>query len=239
MYVAVCDDDSVSREFEAALIRQWAEQNSLVVNIDVFSSAENFLFEIEDRKIDYDLFILDIQMGKMNGVELARNLRKMGMNGTLVFLTGVKDYAIEGYEVGAVRYLLKPLKEENLFSVLDMAYKTQKQQENDVFLLQISGEITKIPFNNIVYIEANGHYVSLTGTDFKKEWKSSFSTVTEGLDARGFFLLSRGLLVNLDHVKRISRTECLLDNGTNLPVARNKYSELNESFINFYKEKMK
>ena len=129
--IAVCEDDSPSRDFETKLINNWAEKSALNVNIDSYTSAENFLFESED-KLEYDLLLLDIQMGKMNGVELARVLRKRGFSGALVFLTGVKDYAIEGYEVGAVRYLLKPIKEEDFFKTLSLVYADFDKQKEDV-----------------------------------------------------------------------------------------------------------
>ena len=115
--IAVCEDDAPSREFETTLINEWSKKSGTSVCVDAYTSAENFLFESED-KLEYDLLILDIQMGKMNGFELAKSLRQRGFEGALIFLTGIKDFAIEGYEVGAIRYLLKPLKEEELFKTL-------------------------------------------------------------------------------------------------------------------------
>lgn len=240
MYIAICEDDKTSREYESILIHKWAEKNKLKINVDCYSSAENFLFESED-KLPYDLLLLDIQMGKMNGFELAKTLRKRGFSGSLAFLTGITDYAIEGYEVGAVRYILKPLKEENLFSVLDTVYQDFSKKTEEAFLLQIGSDISKIPYSEIVYLEANGHYVHLCGLrqgkTFEKEWKSNFGTVAEEFENRGFFCLRRGLLVNLLHVQKITKTECLLDTKESLPVARNNYDNLNKAFIDYYMEK--
>lgn len=244
MLIAICEDDNASREYENLLIHQWAEKNNIKVTVDSYSSAENFLFESED-KIEYDLLLLDIQMGKMNGFELAKVLRKRGFSGSLAFLTGITDYAVEGYEVGAVRYILKPVKEQNLFSVLDLVYADYAKRSQDVFILQIGTDVSKIPFENIVYVEARGHYVHLCGTGnvaggdggFEKEWKATFSAVAPEFEGKGFFCLRRGLLVNLAHVQKITKTECAMDNGEILPVARNNYDDLNRAFIDFYREK--
>lgn len=240
MRIAICEDDKVSRDYESLLIHKWAQNNQLKITVDSFTSSENFLFESED-KIEYDLLLLDIQMGKMNGFELAKTLRNRGFSGSLAFLTGIMDYAIEGYEVGAVRYLLKPVKEENLYQLLDTVYKDLEKQTNQMFLLKIGTDVSKIPFENIVYIEASGHYVRLCGLDgkddFEKEWKASFSSVTPSFDNHDFFCLRRGLLVNLLHVSKITKTECTLTNGEILPVARNNYEDLNRAFIDFYREK--
>ena len=232
--IAVCEDDSPSRDFESKLINNWAEKSAVNVNIDSYTSAENFLFESED-KLEYDLLLLDIQMGKMNGVELAKTLRRRGFEGALVFLTGVKDYAIEGYEVGAVRYLLKPLKEEEFFKTLSLVHSEFSNREKDVFLLQIGADVSKIEYDKIIYIEARGHYVHLCGSGFEKEWKAAFSSVSPDFEAHDFFCLRRGLLVNLEHISRITRTDCILDNGESIPIARGKYQELNEAFIKHYR----
>ena len=235
--IAVCEDDSPSRDFETKLINNWAQKSAVNVSIDSYSSAENFLFESEDR-LEYDLLLLDIQMGKMNGVELARVLRKRGFSGALVFLTGVKDYAIEGYEVGAVRYLLKPIKEEDFFKTLSLVYADFDKHKEDIFVLQTGNELCKIEYSRIVYIEARGHYVFLCASDTAscRQWKGSFGSVSESFEAHDFFCLRRGLLVNLDHVQKINRTECLMDNGEIIPIARGKYTELNEAFINHYRQ---
>lgn len=270
MLIAICEDDNASREYENLLIHQWAEKNNLKITVDSYSSAENFLFESED-KIEYDLLLLDIQMGKMNGFELAKTLRKRGFSGSLAFLTGITDYAVEGYEVGAVRYILKPVKEQTLFGVLDLVYADYAKRSQDVFILQIGTDVSKIPFENIVYVEARGHYVHLCGVGkgavggagglekhgmslprgelcvagdssgraggFEKEWKATFSAVAPEFEGKGFFCLRRGLLVNLAHVQKITKTECIMDNGEVLPVARNNYDDLNRAFIDFYREK--
>jgi len=245
MRIAICEDDKASRDYEAELINQWADKNQIKITLDAFSSAENFLFEMED-KLEYDFLILDIQMGKMNGFELAKTLRGRGFSGSLAFLTGITDYAVEGYEVGAVRYILKPVKEENLFSVLDKVFAELKTQEEEVFILQIGNDLSRIPFNNIIYIEANGHYVHLCGNDggvsgggkpFEKEWKANFSSVSPDFENKGFFCLKRGLLVNLAHVQKITKTECSMTNGENLPVARSNYDDLNRAFIDFYRSR--
>ncbi len=234
MRIAVCEDEKASRDFECSLINKWAEQKQIHIQIDSYPNAENFLFEMED-KLEYDFLLLDIQMGKINGFELAKILRSRGFNGALAFLTGILDYAVEGYEVGAVRYLLKPVKEPALFALMDAVYADVSKKTEEFFLLQTGGDVLKIPFREIIYVEARGHYVHLCTASSEKEWKASFGEVTAGFDDSKFFGLRRGLLVNLEHVSKITRTECTLTNGEVLPVARNNYESLNRAFIDFYK----
>ncbi len=233
--VAICEDEKVVLDFETSLVNKWAAGRGSSLELDTYISAEQFLFESED-KAPYDLLIFDIQMKNMNGMELAKTLRRRGCDAVIIFITGVPDYAIEGYEVGAVRYILKPVKEEVLDGLLDSAFEERQKKSEDYFMLGQGTELEKISFEKIIYIEARGHYVFLKGTDFEREWKAGFTETSGAFDGKGFFCLRRGLMVNLAHVQRITRTDCILDDGESLPVARGAYKELNEAFIAFFKK---
>ena len=233
--IAICEDEKVILDFESSLVKDWAAEAGCPLELDTYISSEQFLFESED-KAPYDVLIFDIQMKNMNGMELAKTLRRRGCDSVIIFVTGVPDYAIEGYEVGAVRYILKPVKTEVLKGLLDSAWSDSQKKSEDYFVLGQGSDLEKISFDKILYIEACGHYVHLKGLDFEREWKAGFSETATAFDGKGFFCLRRGLLVNLAHVERITRTECLLDGGEALPVARGVYKELNEAFIEFFKK---
>ena len=235
MRIAICEDEKVVLDFESSLVSQWAAGCGCPLQLDTYISAEQFLFESED-KAPYDILIFDIQMKNMNGMELAKKLRERGCDAVIIFITGIPDYAIEGYEVGAVRYILKPVKAEVLNGLLDSVLSERQKKAEDYFMLGQGADLEKISFEKIVYIEARGHYVYLKGTDFEREWKAGFSETSASFEGHGFFCLRRGLLVNLKHVEKITRTNCVLDNGETLPVARGVYKELNEAFIAFFKK---
>ena len=234
--IAICEDEKNILDFECSLVSSWAKERDLsnCTVLDSYVSAEQFLFEIED-KAPYDVLIFDIQMKNMNGMELAKKLRANGCDSVIIFVTGVPDYAIEGYEVGAVRYILKPVKQEVLFNLLDAAFEERKKKTEDYFVLGQGADLERIAFNRILYIEARGHYVYMKGMDFEREWKSSFSDASVAFDGKNFFCLRRGLLVILCHVSRITRTDCILDNEESLPVARGVYKDLNDAFIKFFR----
>ena len=234
--IAICEDDTAQREYEETLIRHWANDRKNNIVLDSYATAEQLLFACEDKP-PCDLYILDIQMGQMNGMELAAKLRDQGLDGAILFLTGIPDYAIEGYMVGAVRYLLKPIREEDFLTLLDTLYQARKKDGESCFILKQGNSVRKIKHADILYVEARGHYIHMQTAKGGEEWKDSFSAVKDALFLPGFFLLKRGLIVNLAQVEQISRTECILGNGTSLPVARTKYKELNKAFIDFYQTK--
>ena len=237
--IAICEDEKVVLDFESSLVKEWGEASICkgAFELDTYVSSEQFLFESED-KAPYDVLIFDIQMKNMNGMELAKKLRARGCDSVIIFVTGVPDYAIEGYEVGAVRYILKPVKPEVLKSLLDSIFSDCAKKAESYFVFEQGTDVERIPFEKIIYVEACGHYVFLKCIDFEREWKASFSTITAQMEkSEKFFCLKRGLIVNLEHVRQITRTECIMDNGEVLPVARSTYKELNEAFIDFFKQK--
>ena len=232
--IAVCEDEKAQIEYLQMLLEQWSVRSGNKMTVDTYTSAEQYLFETEEKQ-SFDLLLLDIQMGCMNGVELARKVRERDAKVSIVFLTGIKDYAIEGYEVGAVRYLLKPVKEAELFALLDRLCEAAKEQKENYFLFQTVGVTSRVPFSDIFYAEADGHYVCLKTSEKEWKWKENISSRSGELEAKGFFLLRRGLYVNLSKVEQIGKTECILENGEVLPVTKARYQALNEAFIAYYK----
>ena len=115
--IAICDDRQEDREYVRQLTACWAQQRGNQVEMTEFCSAEQFLFSCPQP--DFDLLLLDIEMGEMDGVSLAKQVRRTNELMQIVFITGYSDYITEGYEVAALHYLMKPVKEEKLFVVLD------------------------------------------------------------------------------------------------------------------------
>ena len=230
--IAVCEDEKTQMDYLCRKLEKFEEENEVRLDIDCYFNAEQLLFEKED-KAQYDIFILDIQLKKMNGMELAKKLRSVDKEAYIVFLTGLREYALEGYEVGAVRYLLKPLKEENLFAALREICEQETGRRTTYLILENAGK--KILCRDILYVEADGHYLSFVQEKKTDQCKASLNSMAKELEEKGFALLRRGLYVNLYHVERIGRQECTLDDGSSLPVSRGCYQNLNQSFIRYYK----
>ncbi len=234
--IAFCEDEKPQSEYITGLIKTYAQRRHKTIVVDTYTSAEQFLISQEDEQ-PYHLFILDIQLGKMNGMDLAKKIREKEKEAYIVFLTGLKDYAIEGYEVGAVRYLLKPVREEVLFELLEKICDEIESGETKYFLYQASGCTKRIPFSDIYYIESEGHYVNIHTAHEANRWKSSLSSIAKQFERQGFVVVRRGLYANISHIERIGRLECFLDNGETLPVSKSCYKAINQAFIEYYQER--
>ena len=118
--IAICDDSDADRQYVFDMVKAWAEASGHTVQVDSFPSAESFLFRYEEEN-DYDILLLDIEMGGMDGVSMAKRIRRENAAVQIVFITGYSDYIAEGYEVAALHYLMKPVSRDKLFAVLDRA----------------------------------------------------------------------------------------------------------------------
>jgi DNA-binding LytR/AlgR family response regulator len=173
-------------------------------------------------------------MGGQNGVELARDLRKTDEKLVIIFITGFSDYISEGYDVSALHYLMKPVKEYKLFEVLDKAVKNLTQK-NKSLLLTVDGEMYRIALSEIRYIEARDHYVVIRTVSQEYKTKMNLSEIEKSLD-NSFFRCQRSFIVNLKFVYKITRTFIVIDDMTEIPLSRNLYEAANQAVIRFFPE---
>ena len=226
--VAICDDSDADRRYIMDMVCSWASAAGHEVQIDGFPSAESFLFRYAGES-DYDILLLDIEMGAMDGVTMAKELRKSNDMVQIIFITGYSDYISEGYEVAALHYLMKPVNEEKLCLVLDRA--AEKLAKNERILnFEVSGEMVRVPIYQIRYADVLGNYVTVHAqTDVTV--KMTLGELEKQLDER-FYRVGRSALVNLTQISRVTRAEIRLNDGTAIPLPRGAYEGVNRAIIN-------
>ena len=226
--VAICDDSDVDRRYIMDMVRSWASAAGHEVQIDGFPSAESFLFRYAGES-DYDILLLDIEMGAMDGVTMAKELRKSNDTVQIIFITGYSDYISEGYEVAALHYLMKPVNEEKLCLVLDRAAEKLAKNER-VLNFEVSGEMVRVPIYQIRYADVLGNYVTVHAqTDVTV--KMTLGELEKQLDER-FYRVGRSALVNLTQISRVTKAEIRLSDGTGIPLPRGAYEGVNRAIIN-------
>lgn len=227
---AVCDDNQEDMEYIEKLIRVWNQSAGYQIRIERFPSGEAFLFAYEDDP-GFDVLFLDIEMKEISGIDLAQKLRELGSGIQIVFVTGYMEYIAQGYDVEALHYLLKPVTEEKLFGVLDRAMERLKNRERELTLTLPEG-IARIPLAEIRYLEVMGNYVTIYGRE-SYSVKRTLSQLEELLDER-FYRIHRSYIVNMQLVKKCTRTEVILKDDTVLPLSRRNYEGLNRAMIMYF-----
>lgn len=224
---AICDDQAEAREYVAGMVRQWAEKSGNPASIDCFPSAESFLFRYADRP-DYDILLLDIEMGAMDGVTLAKKLRRTNETVQIVFITGYSDYISDGYDVAALHYLVKPVSQEKLSSVLDRAEEKCRRNEK-VLLLESGGAFVRVPVYQIRYAEVQANYVTVHAKA-NYSCKMPLGQLEKELDDR-FYRVGRSAIVNLGCISRVTKTDIYLQDGAVIPLPRGAYEGVNRAII--------
>lgn len=229
--IAICDDDNSQIKALKKMLTEW---NSCTI-ISEYNSAEQFLFNYPD--VSCDLLLLDIEMGDMNGMELARELRAKGDMLPIIFITGFSKYIGDGYDVEALHYLLKPVDKKKLFQVLDRY--AGRHKPNNRIILPSGDESLLVASDDIVYLEAFGKKTQVTLNSGKEIiCTCGLSDVSKKL-GQGFVSCHRSYVVNIRLIRSISRTEVTMDGGKKIPVSRRLYDSVNREFIDYYKEARK
>lgn len=232
MNLAVCDDDVRHIDYITELLSAYRKEKAVSLRWTIFSSGFALLDALDHGEI-FDAVLLDIYMGDMNGMDVARHIRGMNNSMHILFLTASPQFAVESYCVEATDYLLKPIKKERLFQSLDRLFsRMDTAAEYGTTVKDTDGRIIKILWNQLMYAEAMGHYVLFhhaNGTVTKA--LLPLSSLLESLLSHGDFVQShRSYIVNLRYVHRIEKRGLVMLSGTQIPLPKSRYQQLTDRF---------
>jgi DNA-binding LytR/AlgR family response regulator len=227
--VLICDDNRESLD----VIRQKAAEIFAKLNIqgkfDLYSTCESVS---EDSLNNCDIALLDVDFEGQtsNGIDLARKVRQVNKRAVILFITNFIEYAPEGYEVQAFRYILK----RDLDTVLGrylMEAMELLSDSWDCLRLDYRGELLELPFDSILYLEVLGHSVSIVTEGETYTLSASLSSFEQELENHGFLRVHKSYLVNMRHIKKFQCRELTLDNGTAIRVSEKSYAEQKRKYL--------
>ena len=223
MRIAICDDEEIYRvELKTILDKLLINVD---YNIDTFDDGRQLMESF--NKAPYDLVFLDIEMPAVDGITLAKSIRSKSENVFIVFLTGHIEYALEGYEVNALRYLTKPVDIGKLKEVI--RYIQEKQGSARQLIIREDGEEILIDINDVIYMESMNQNVRIVSTSGEHIIRYNIGDFEEQLKNDGFFRIHRGYLISLSKVKKLVKNDVIMDNGEMLPVSRSNLRQLKEA----------
>lgn len=232
--IGICEDDITQREYMLQEIQSYYNECGEKVKIETFVSAEAFMFHYPEE-IPFDCLILDIKMKKIDGMELAKWIRKKDSNIRIIFITGDKDYVFDGYKVSAIRYILKPYKRKDLIEALKCVNESVSEKKaEEVVYISYQGDSLKLVKQDILYVQVKGHYIDICTKGNQYNYKETMQNIRKILNSSEFVMANRSVLINLQHVEKITKTECFMDNEEVLSISRGCYRELNNAFIRYY-----
>ena len=231
MRIAVCDDEKrFTGEF-----RRITESiyNRLDYDVYEFQAAADL---IESFKLKaFDIVFLDIEMPGTDGLELSKQLRKLSSEVIIVFLTSHVEYAIKGYEVNALRYLLKPITAEALKEIID--HVSSKIYDGKALWVRSEDREVKVKLDDILYIEALNQYVLIRTSGEEIRVRGMISDYEEKLVKEDFFRIHRSYIVPLGKIVKTGNTEVILEGNVIIPLSRSKKKELNDKMLDYMRRK--
>lgn len=235
LHIAVCDDEpQMAEQNEAALSRildGHGLQRSRDYEIDVFHVPALLVQRLEQDRSVYDILMLDIQLADTNGTELAHFLRDHDVQAEIIYVTDYPGFALDSFPTYPLEYLLKPVDEERLAAAMDRYLLMHRPPER--LFLQTGSR--GIPLEDILYLEIAGRKTAVYTVEEQELISRTLSSLEDSLLTQGFCHSHFSYLVNLAHVKRVTRSAILLDNGDEIPVSRRYYQQFMDRYIEHLK----
>lgn len=230
VYIAVCDDRAEELTALTALLEQWQVQRRAPLRYRTFRSAAAMLDAAQKER--FTLYLLDVMMPGIDGMEAARELRSFDDAADIVFLTSAPGFAYESYSVRAMEYLLKPITAKLLFPLLD-AIVLREQRPQDALTLRAGAMLIRVPFSRLAFVEVRGKHLYFNQTDGQvREVAASMKDYEPLLLARPEFMrVHRSYIVNMYQVDELSPAGIHTFSGVNLPVSRLLYSQLQKDYM--------
>lgn len=232
LQIAVCEDDKAMGSYLKQLIEQrLADENNY--RVEVFLSGGELL----ERGRNFDIFFLDIDLKDMSGIDMARNLRE-NSGAVIIFVTALKEYVFDAFDVQAFQYLLKPINEEKFFRALDgaVAECLTGGAREEPLVIRVKGIYRSISRESIIYAENEARKVVLHLKEEQVSYYAKMSELEKILDGR-FFRCHRGYLVNLNEVKGYDTGSIQLKNGETILMAKQKYGAFVSAYMEFLRKR--
>ena len=229
--VAVCDDSSDIRSQLRQYLQTFSDSSKIEIELSQYTSGEQLL------AADYhslDLLILDIQMDGLNGLDTARQIRCTDSDLTIIFFTNYVQYALEGYEVQAYRFLLKPLTYEQFSTVVGAALLEKQTRRQQTLLIVGRDKSTRIPTDDILYIETERGHVIIHTADSSVPSSASMKETEQALQDALFFRCHTAYLVPLRKIVSIGLQDIELQGGVQIPLSKHRRKALKEALALFW-----
>lgn len=236
MKIAVVDDNRTERDFLISNLKKFSMEYNFEIQTTGYSSGESFLEEADFSILD--VVFLDIYLGGITGMEIAKRLRTEEYDGMIVFCTLTAEFALEGYEVKAAGYIVKPFSYERITALLlDIA--KMLQERSLCIRIKEKRQWYKVNLCDILYAENHANYVFIYTNSKMYSTRMPFREMQSMLlSSPSFAKCDRGIVINLINVREIKNNIVLMKNGDCLPVSRSNISTVKERYFDFVFEKM-
>lgn len=232
--IAICDDSKIDITVLREFVNEYISKRELECDLRVFNHPDTLLQECESFRPH--IYILDIIMPMVTGIEVARELRWNQKESQIIFTTSDPSFALEAFDVNPINYLVKPLEKKKLFDTLDMSLRRVEFEESKTVNIKVRGGYETVDIKNILYLDYRNHVVTYHMNDGDE---ISTSTLRIGfveylrtnLEGMGFVQCHESIAVRLEAISGLSRDTITLRNKEMLPVSKSRYKSVEEAYL--------
>lgn len=229
MKLAIVEDEKIYVDKLRKYLEQYKRESGYGMEIVWFRDGSEIT---EDYSGDYDMILMDIQMKFMDGISAAKKIREVDQEVIIIFITNMTNYAIRGYEVDAMDYIVKPVEYFAFSHKLDRAVKRIRKKERHYISISMENGVRKIDIDKLYYIESHGHMLCYKSEEGIWECRGILQQMEKLLAPYGFFRNSKSYLVNMQYVDVVRENECMV-HGERLPVSRAKKKEFMQKMLGY------
>lgn len=219
--IAVCEDEVIECCNMAKRINEIMEEMKIPCIVRQFRSGRELLQALES----FDIVFLDIMMPDLDGMKTAQLFRRKEFDRILIFVSSSREYVFEAYDVEAFQYLLKPVEDRKLKSVLQKAVLKTEKRSREFIIVSRERQKKKLFLDDIYYFEIKGRVVEVHGPEGIFTCYGQIGELENTLRDKGFFRCHKSYLINLRYVDGYNRQEAILENGENIVIAKRRYDE--------------
>lgn len=227
MRVAICDDEKKIADILEDKLEDYFYSRKEESEIRKYYSGSELL---RNDLSWIELLFLDVDMPGLSGLETAAEIRKSNKSMKIVFLTAYSEFVFESFKVDAFRYLLKPLKENELEETLDTLAKESDDPQN-YLRFQFNSENFSINIKDIIYIEGMRDKIWIFCESGTYRWKGTLKEMLAMLEGKGIFQVHRSYLINMDKIKSYNSKSVFLENNYEVPISKYRLDAFKEEYI--------
>ncbi len=238
MKIVICDDsiEYLSR-IEKLLLKYKETYSNIDFEIEKYSDASRLFDKIKKDELA-DIYILDMIMSCKSGIDIGNKIRETGDNSVIIYVTSSEDFALDAYQVHAIRYLLKPVYEDKFFEAMNHALSYMNVKKDAVYLVKTKDGLVSLPYSKIEYIENSSRILDiyLTGGKLVRSIfirKSFDEEIKEIVKNDNFLQVHKSFIVNLKYVKRIVKNSMIMESDKIIPISKNRISDVKKEYLLF------
>lgn len=239
MKIVICDDSIEDLlNIEKFLLKYKKFYPNIDFEVEKFSNSSQLYNNIKKNEMA-DIYILDIIMSEKNGIDIGQQIRKNNDNIIIIYTTCSSEFALEAYDLHAVRYILKPVDEDRIFEALNYALSHANIGNEASYIIKTKDGIVSVPYSQIEYIENSSRILEahLTNNKIIRSIfirKSFEEEISELIEESQFIQVHKSFLINLKYIKKLAKNNVIMESGKSIPVSQKRTAAVKKEYLSYF-----